>query len=67
MCRKAKNRNGGGENGIFGFFTDELIGVVEILAEILLAGIGCRQLFEDDSAGDDVLVAGEIGRHVEDP
>lgn len=65
MCRKAKNRNGG-ENGIL-VFTDELIGVVEILAEILLAGIGCRQLFEDDSARDDVLVAGEIGRHVEDP
>ena len=47
------------------YFTDELISVVEILAQILLPRIGGRQLFKDNSTRDDVLVAGEIGRNVE--
>ena len=44
--------------------TDELVSVVEILAQILLAGIGGRQLLVEDAPRGDV-VAREVRRHVE--
>lgn len=46
-------------------FTDKVVGVVEILAQVLLSGIGGRQLFVDDAAR--LVESGQVGRDVEHP
>lgn len=47
-----------------GVFTDELVSLVEILAEVLLSGIGGRKLLVEDAVR--LVESGQVGRHVED-